>query len=213
MQGPSNTPQPAIPFLYQKAHITGCIMGLIPLVLFFSHQIGQSWPLAVIACYAAGWYMGRNLFNNAPAISLYPHSQPHSLIDTLDSTIDNAESGLSVEARKILYDIRICVTDLAPRLEAAESLSHETKILKRLIVKYLPITLENYLRLPHDYAINEPLSSGKTAEILLREQLALLYIQLKKMLTDTVADDAKAVIENGRFLEEKFKPYDFFNIK
>lgn len=202
-----------MPFLYQNAHVAGCVMGLLPLVLFYSGLIGKSWPLAVIGCYGFGWAIGRRWIDKVFVAQLDLQKQSVNLLDMLDSTIENAESGLSIEARSILKNIRICVTELAPRLEAAPSLINELKILERLVVKYLPVTLENFLRLPADYAINQPLGSGKTAKILLYEQLVLLDNQLKKMLTDTVADDARAVVENGRFLEEKFKSYDFFNLK
>lgn len=118
-----------------------------------------------------------------------------------------------MEARSILASIKTCVGELVPRLETSPSNTQELKILERLVRRYLPFTLENYLRLPHSYAINEPLNEGKTANELLIAQLALLNEHLQKMLSDTVAEDARAIVENGRFLEEKFKSFDFFKVK
>jgi hypothetical protein len=215
MNNISNNTKPTIPFLYQNAHVAGCTLGLLPLFLFYSGLIGKSWPFAVIGFYSIGWVIGRKWISHDKSVTL-PDSQKQSfcLLDILDSTIEKAECRIPGEARGVLSSIKACVTELAPRLEASSSLTHELKILKRLVNKYLPITLENYLRLPSDYAMNQPLgSSGQTATMLLCEQLVIIDNQLKKMLTDTVADDARAVIENGRFLEEKFKSYDFFNLQ
>jgi hypothetical protein len=210
-----NIIKPTFPFLYQNAHVVGCVLGLFPLFLFYSGLIGKSWPFAVIGFYGIGWVMGRKWTKNDESVAL-PDTQKQSfrLLDILDSTIEKAEFRISGEARGVLNSIKNCVTELAPRLEAAPSLTHELKILERLVNRYLPITLENFLRLPSDYAISQSLGpSGQTATMLLHEQLVILDNQLKKMLMNTVADDARAVIENGRFLEEKFKSYDFFNLQ
>ncbi len=215
MNNISNNTKPTIPYLYQNSHIVGCALGLLPLFLFYSGLIGNSWPLAVIGFYGIGWVIGRKWTMNDESVTL-PDSQKQSfcLLDILDSTIEKAEYRIPGEARGVLNSIKNCATELAPRLEAAPSLTHELKILERLVNKYLPITLENYLRLPSDYAMSQSLNpSGQTATMLLYEQLVILDNQLKKMLTNTVADDARAVIENGRFLEEKFKSYDFFNLQ
>lgn len=171
------------------------------------------WPVGVAGAYYFGWRIGER-WNDPEINSSQDSGLPlASLTESLDKTLQAAQYGISKEARSIFDSIKTCVGELAPRLEASSSNSHELKILERLVRKYLPFTLENYLRLPHAYAISKPLSAGKTANELLIAQLTLLNDHLQKMLADAVAEDARAIVENGRFLEEKFKPFDFFEVK
>lgn len=202
-----------IPYWYRNSHIAACFLGLIPLLLFFSGHIGMWWPVGVAGAYYFGWRIGER-WNDPEINSSQDSGLPlASLTESLDKTLQAAQYGISKEARSIFDSIKTCVGELAPRLEASSSNSHELKILERLVRKYLPFTLENYLRLPHAYAISKPLSAGKTANELLIAQLTLLNDHLQKMLADAVAEDARAIVENGRFLEEKFKPFDFFEVK
>ena len=202
-----------IPYWYRNSHIAACFSGLIPLLLFFSGHIGMWWPVAVAGAYYFGWRVGER-WSDPEINSSQDSSLPlASLTESLDETLRSSQYGISKEARSIFDSITTCVGELVPRLEASSSNSHELKILERLVRKYLPFTLENYLRLPHAYAISQPLSAGKTANELLIAQLTLLNDHLQKMLSDAVAEDARAIVENGRFLEEKFKSFDFFKVK
>ena len=69
---------------------------------------------------------------------------------------------------------------------------------------YLPEAVGGYLRLPRDWADTRPIDGGKTALMLLVDQLELLASTMDKMLDAANRADADALIAHGRFLEAKF---------
>lgn len=71
---------------------------------------------------------------------------------------------------------------------------------------YLPEAVGGYLRLPRDWANSRPIEGGKTALMVLVDQLELLASTMTKMLDAANRADAEALIAHGRFLEAKFGP-------
>ena len=69
---------------------------------------------------------------------------------------------------------------------------------------YLPEAVGGYLRLPRDWANSRPIEGGKTALMVLIDQLELLASTMDKMLDAANRADAQALIAHGRFLQEKF---------
>ncbi len=69
---------------------------------------------------------------------------------------------------------------------------------------YLPEAVGGYLRLPRDWANSRPIEGGKTALMVLVDQLELLASTMDKMLDAANRADAQALIAHGRFLQEKF---------
>jgi len=69
---------------------------------------------------------------------------------------------------------------------------------------YLPEAVGGYLRLPRDWANSRPIEGGKTALMVLIDQLELLSSTMTKMLDAANRADAQALIAHGRFLEAKF---------
>jgi len=69
---------------------------------------------------------------------------------------------------------------------------------------YLPEAVGGYLRLPRDWANSRPIEGGKTALMLLIDQLELLASTMTKMFDAANRADAEALIAHGRFLEAKF---------
>jgi hypothetical protein len=69
---------------------------------------------------------------------------------------------------------------------------------------YLPEAVGGYLRLPRDWADTRPIEGGKTALMVLIDQLELLASTMSKMLDAANRADAEALIAHGKFLEAKF---------
>ncbi len=69
---------------------------------------------------------------------------------------------------------------------------------------YLPEAVGGYLRLPREWADTRPIEGGKTALMVLVDQLELLASTMSKMLDAANRADAEALIAHGRFLEAKF---------
>ena len=69
---------------------------------------------------------------------------------------------------------------------------------------YLPEAVGGYLRLPRDWANSRPIEGGRTALMILIDQLELLSSTMTKMLDAANRADAQALIAHGKFLEAKF---------
>ncbi len=69
---------------------------------------------------------------------------------------------------------------------------------------YLPEAVGGYLRLPREWADSRPIDGGRTALMVLVDQLELLSATMTKMLDAANRADAQALIAHGRFLEAKF---------
>jgi hypothetical protein len=69
---------------------------------------------------------------------------------------------------------------------------------------YLPEAVSGYLRLPRDWADTRPIDGGKTALMILVDQLELLAATMDKIFDAANRADAQALVAHGRFLQEKF---------
>ncbi len=91
-----------------------------------------------------------------------------------------------------------------PRLANLGSGSYEGYSVVATATDYLPEALSGYLRLPRAWADTRPLQGGKTALLLLIDQLDLLLATMDKILDAAIRTDAQALIVHGQFLKEKF---------
>ena len=69
---------------------------------------------------------------------------------------------------------------------------------------YLPETVGGYLRLPRGWADSRPIEGGRTALMVLVDQLELLAATMARMLDAAVHADAQALVAHGLFLESRF---------
>jgi len=198
-------------WIFQYQHITGCIFGLISLYLFSKGWFGKFWPITLVGSYSIGWWLADTLMAKpSKPLAQKTIARAHPLSDGRAAILAKVEKRIPENAFNILIKICQCGAELRPRLETNPARIEELKLLERVIEVYLPITLDNYLKLPAEFAKIEMLSDGKTAEELLLEQLNLLAEHLHSMLKEAVMNDARTVIENGLFLEERFKAANSF---
>ncbi|HYE37956.1 PspC domain-containing protein [Methylocaldum sp.] len=80
---------------------------------------------------------------------------------------------------------------------------------RKIAFDYLPDTVNQYLQLPPSMARSQQLSSGKTAEESLNDQLNLLDRALHDLAKSLFEKDAQGLLVHGRFLKEKFAEQSF----
>jgi hypothetical protein len=199
-------------FLYGYPNIVGAVLGLLGLLLLFLGVIGPGWPYIVAGLYALGWLVTWQIGPREVHLEITREAHAKVLLNELDNLIAKVQKHLSKEARKHLENLQRTLTELLPRLAEGTVFSSEGHSVEKTVRDYLPTTLENYLRLPPAFAHMHVLKDGKTAQALLIEQLALLDQQMQAILVDVLREDTGALAANGAFLEQKFKPYDFFKL-
>ncbi|GAB3237655.1 hypothetical protein [Kineosporia babensis] len=96
------------------------------------------------------------------------------------------------------------VRDIVPRLDQLGAGSYQAHTVVATATSYLPEAVGGYLRLPRSWADTRPIANGKTALLVLCDQLDLLGYKMDQILDAVVRADAAALIAHGQFLAEKF---------
>jgi len=96
------------------------------------------------------------------------------------------------------------VRNTLPRLGLLGLGSYDAYSVVATATDYLPEAIGGYLRLPRDWADSRPVEGGKTALLLLIDQLDLLGSTMDAIYNAANTTDAAALINHGRFLQEKF---------
>lgn len=115
-------------------------------------------------------------------------------------TEGNAPPVVTTRVQRIARTIR----DTLPQLRNLGVGTMESYSVMATATDYLPEAVGGYLRLPRDWANSRPIEGGKTALMVLIDQLELLASTMGKMLDAANRADAQALIAHGRFLQEKF---------
>ncbi|WP_114561551.1 hypothetical protein, partial [Desertihabitans aurantiacus] len=123
----------------------------------------------------------------------------------LDRVLARAEAErLAPAVRSRIARIDTSVRTALPRLRTFGLGSVEGHAVVATATSYLPEALEAYLRLPRSWADERPLDRGRTALMLLVDQLDLLAASTEQLADAAVRADARALVEHGRFLAARF---------
>lgn len=198
-------------FLYSRRNIVASSLALGGLGLYFFGVIDDWWPIIVAGLYFCGWFA---VPTDKQADSLEHRELAQAdLIEQLDDLIRRATKGLPKEALEKLSAIRSIVATLLPRMhemaEAGAGAVEQLFTITQAVTRDLPNTLSNYLRLPTAFAQLHTLDNGKTAKLLLIEQLDLLHGHLNQLAQSAHRHDIDALVVNGQFLKEKFHAFEF----
>ncbi|MGL5405654.1 MAG: hypothetical protein ACRDAX_02510 [Propionibacteriaceae bacterium] len=113
-------------------------------------------------------------------------------------------SGVPAAVTSRVHRISKTIRETLPRLNNDGLQSQDSYYLMTTATNYLPEALEAYLRLPRDWADSRPIDHGKSALLILVDQLDLLAITMERILDAISTADAAALIAHGRFLQDKF---------
>ena len=201
-------------YLYSRRNMAGCCLGLLGLAAFFGGWIDEGWLLITLGLYGAGALAvpSRSVID-ADVFRQYDGQQ---LAAGVEALIKKSARQLPPEALALLQQIPPLLEPLLPHLTGANGAAllpaAQQHTLVSAITRELPQTVANYARLPPAFAALHPIAQGKTAKVLLIEQLTLLKNQLEKITTAVFADNADALVLHGQYLEQKFHAprYDGF---
>lgn len=115
-----------------------------------------------------------------------------------------SDSAVPTVVRARALKITATVRSTLPRLGLLGLGSYDAYSVVATATEYLPEAIGSYLRLPRDWADSRPVEGGKTALLLLIDQLDLLATTMDSIYNAANTTDAAALITHGRFLQEKF---------
>lgn len=197
-------------YLFSTSNIVGALAALCVTILYLLGFFSQGWLWFSLGAYAAGALPF--LFQKEVPIHL---ADGLSTTEALQQLKENMLPKLPPNARKILAEIIERVEALMPRLKQMEAEgmieAPSRAMLKQTVVRLLPDAIENYLRLPNTYARMKKLPNGKTAQVVLEEQLQMLNLHVQELEENLLSSDVNSMLANGQFLQEKLRPGSLFD--
>lgn len=196
-------------FFYGFPNIIGMALALLGLLTHIALVIASAkggllyWWVIVVGLYVLGWLVGW-FFQNNDANLQFQHTLTAEQIEAeLDSLIKKIKKRVPTEALTHVQGIRESVFAVLPDIVRGNFANHDLYTIKKTVFAYLPETLENYLKLPNVYATMHPIRDGKTAKVLLIEQLSLIDTTMQDVVKNIYNQDAQALLVNERFLQAR----------
>lgn len=147
--------------------------------------------------------LGRRQEPETPALPAPPtEDDVRAALDAVARTLIDRNAPPVVRAR--VHRVSTTIRETLPRLSQIGLGSYDGFSVMQTATDYLPEALDNYLRLPREWADTRPIDGYKTALMVLVEQLDLLGATMDKIFDAANRADAQALIAHGRFLEAKF---------
>ena len=200
------TPRRLLLYLYSTPNIVGLLLALVGLALYFTGIVGALWPVVVVGLYIAG-----ALLTPRPRRAPLSGSRAASTgdirrsLDQLTTSLrGRVPDDVSSAVEKVCQDILVLLPDDDRDVGDDQGLV----LVRTTALEYLPATLQNYLDLPRAYATLHPVKDGKTAHRLLLDQLELLDSKMQEIADDVHRQDTRRLIQQGYFLEERFRMPD-----
>lgn len=193
-------------YVYSNANVWGSLAGLGGVAMMFAGLIGPGWLAIVAGLYGIGALAAPK--PRAPDFHAPAGLNEEAVARHLDEVIAAAKGANANEASELLVSIKAQVLSLLPKLDSPALTEEDRFILRETLGRYLPDTLANYLKLPPLYRHYHVVRDGKTAERLLREQVAVIDTQMKSMVERVFRAEAQGMLAHGRFLEDKFQKTD-----
>jgi hypothetical protein len=191
-------------WLYGTRNLVGGLLGLVALALFFLGVIHDFWFFIVGGAYGIGYLATPQ--NAALETSVNGDMDAAETEAALRSLEARVRGRIPPDALALVHSIANSVIALLPTVARAKNVDDTIYTVRRTALDYLPQTLKNYLALPPAYRSVQPIENGKNATQLLIEQLRILDDRLTAIVRDAYANDARALVENGAFLNDKFSP-------
>jgi hypothetical protein len=129
---------------------------------------------------------------------------PEEIEAALEGLLESLKTRVNPEILAKVQKISKTIHEILPYGSRQDMGYQDVFNLRETALEYLPVTLENYLKLSPRLAEQKQLTNGKTAKTLLGEQLDLLDNSLQDMLSSLHNNDTQQLQIQGRFLQDKF---------
>lgn len=137
-----------------------------------------------------------------------PDDDPQSLRSALTFTVEAARPRVTEPVERELDRIVEAVEAVLAVWADSEAGREAGYTLRATITRYLPDTLERYLKLPRRFRTQRTVRDGKTARELVTEQLSVLAEELESVAEEVHQGNASELAAHGRFLQERFSRQD-----
>ena len=194
-------------YLGSTKSIAGSVLALAALGAQLTIGLGSLWPAVVAASYAIGALVGPP--EKVHLVTGGAGDQVAALrpdLSALASKVESARPRLDDDVFAAVDQVLVLLGSVLDRAEVLATSPEHLFVVSRTIRDYLPTSLESYLNLPRTYALHSRVAGRRTAHDELMAQLALLRGQLSTVAQSVYDGDLQALVDQGRFLQEKFGP-------
>jgi hypothetical protein len=139
-----------------------------------------------------------------PRLELPPVKTSAQLVEELDAFEAGLDQRVPPAVASRVARVTGVVRETIPRLDQLGAGSYQAHSVVATATSYLPEAVGGYLRLPRKFADSRPIENGKTALMLLCDQLDLLGYKMDQVFDAVCRADAAALVAHGAFLAEKF---------
>lgn len=202
------TQRELILFLYSTPNMVGSSLGLAGIALFLTGVIHKNWLLIVLSLYATG-VMATPRYRYIE-LQLHNELNREELQQELEALLTNIRDRVPTEIFVQVEEIKTVIIEMLSSINDIEGTDHNLHLIRQTVLDYLPQALEYYLNLPPAFANLHPLNEGKTARVLLEEQLALLNQQMQQIQRELHSHDAAALVTHLHVLQDIFGTAPFF---
>jgi hypothetical protein len=139
-----------------------------------------------------------------PRLELPPVRTSAELLEDLEEFEAGLDQRVPAAVTSRVSRVTSIVRETIPRLDQLGAGSYQAHSVVATATSYLPEAVGGYLRLPRQWADTRPISGGKTALMVLCDQLDLLGYKMDQVFDAVCRADAAALVAHGAFLAEKF---------
>lgn len=194
-------------FLVSKENVSGMISAATATGLW-SFGFLPFLPISLAIGYGIG-FLGGKLIKNKPKEIVFYHLEGEGFQDYngfLNRLCNKSGHLLPPEAHRLLEKIRLSGTEILTYLAKNESqlFNNENIInIKSLFDQHLPRLVNQYVKMPKNYAEKVIVQDNMTSYDLLIKQLKMIYEELNKLSNVVYSQDSQKIIVYDKILEEK----------
>ena len=177
--------------------------------LWAAVQTSLIWGVASVLCVAstAGYALSQR--GRKPASPNAPAVEPQALV-ALDKILSEIAVALPAETLQSLIALKASLVRIAQRMGDGSVNEHFTQddgfYVRELVRRYLPDSLSAYLQVPPTQRHLPGPQGGKSANLLLQDQIAMLCGELSHRECLLAQDSHAALQQQERFLKAKHGP-------
>lgn len=196
-------------YFMSRRNVTGLLLALFGGLLMYFGLLGVFGPLVIIALYLLGVLLTPR--DKQAEVNMQRRMSEAEIRAHLDRVVRKArQRRLPREILAKVESIEASIDSILPQLMLLGQGDRNLYTIRQTALEYLPEALQNYMNLPPFFASNYPLRNGKTARVLLGDQLDLLDREMKAIVADYAVNDMQKLLAHGRFLEQKFHQDEIF---
>jgi hypothetical protein len=195
-------------WLSSTKNILGSGLAAGAVVAQLAVGLGPLWPLIVVASYAVG-----ALVAPRERVDLRLGVGESASAEDLASQLRLLRKSLGAEARRLDDDANVIVLrilgtldDVVERWDDLASAPDQSHVIERMVLDYLPTSIQNYLNLPRAFALTSRVAGKKTAHEELLQQLEILDRASDEIRTAVYARQVQTLTDQTTFLKDKFTP-------